>query len=449
MAGFPAVQGARVKALLLVLALLFGGPAAAVEAPAPEAPEDWALHGQATFIEQYHPAFRSAYRGPNSLDPGSRGNETVTLTAYAGRRLWDGGEAWADLDMDQGFGLSNTLGVAAFTNGEGSKVGKAVPYLRLHRLFFRQSFDEGGEAKSLESQANQLAGKRTADNVVITLGKFSPTDVFDTNAYAHDPGRDFLNWAIIDAGPWDYAADAWGFSYGAAAEWTFSNWTVRAGLFDLSRVPNGTALTRGFGQYQIDGEVEERFTLLDRDGSIKLLGFASRGRIGDYNDAVALSLVTNHAPDIAAVRIGSWKSGASLNLQQSLTDSLGLFSRFTLNDGSKEGEEFTDMANSIQVGLSLKGESWKRNDDTIGLAVESGGISDIAKRFFAGGGLGILVGDGKLDHYGRENVIEAYYAAKLREGIYTTLDYQFIAHPAYDGDRGPVSVLGIRLHGEF
>jgi high affinity Mn2+ porin len=412
-------------------------------------PEDWAIHGQATFIEQYHPAFRSAYRGANSLDPGSRGNETINLTAYTWARTWEGGEAWADLEMDQGFGLSNTLGVAAFTNGEGSKVGKAVPYLRLHRLFFRQSFDLGGEAKDLDSEANQLAGSRTTDNLVLTLGKFSPGDVFDTNDYAHDPMHDFLNWAVIDAGPWDYAADAWGYSYGGTAEWSFSDWTLRGGLFDLSRIPNGAELTRGFGQYQLDGEVERRITLLGRDGKIKLLGFASRGQIGDYNDAVALALATHRTADISQVRRGAWKTGVSLNLQQALSDDLGFFLRATTNDGSKEGEEFTDMANSVSGGLSLNGASWERKDDTIGLAIETGGISTSARRFFALGGLGILIGDGRLDHYDRENIVETYYAAKLWDGISTSLDYQFIANPAYNADRGPASVFGLRLHGEF
>ena len=428
---------------ILVLCLLV--PSAAFAADA----EDWAIHGQATGIEQYHPAFRSLYRGTNSLDPGSRGNETVNLTAYAGARLWDGGEAWADLEMDQGFGLSNTLGVAAFTNGEGSKVGKAVPYLRLHRLFFRQSFDLGGDAKDLESQANQLAGSRTEDNLVLTLGKFSPGDVFDTNDYAHDPMHDFLNWAVIDAGPWDYAADAWGYSYGGAAEWSFSRWSLRAGLFDLSRVPNGTELTRGFGQYQLDAEAERRVTLFGRDGKIKLLGFASRGRIGDYNDAVNLALVTRRPAEIASVRRGSWKAGVSLNIQQALSDELGFFLRATTNDGGKEGEEFTDMANSVSGGFSLKGTLWDRKDDTVGLAIETGGISASARRFFVLGGLGILIGEGRLDHYDRENVVEAYYAAKVRDGIQATLDYQFIANPAYNADRGPVSVFGARLHAEF
>src|ERR1019366_6801859 len=272
-----------------------------------------------------------------SLDPGSRGDETVNVTGYAGARLWDGGEAWANLEMDQGFGLSDTLGLAAFPNGEGSKVGKAIPYLRLHRFFFRQSFDLGGESNSVDRKANQMGGDSTADNVVITVGKFSPTDVFDVNDYAHDAAHDFLNWAVIDAGPWDYAADAWGYSYGTAVEWTFAQSTLRGGLFDLSRIPNGTELTRGFGQYQLDAEAEERFTLLGRDGKIKVLGFASRGRLGDYSDAVALALATHQPADISAVRRGSWKSGISVNTQQALSDDMGIFAGATLDGGSMEG----------------------------------------------------------------------------------------------------------------
>lgn len=426
----------------LIWTLLLTGPALAES-------EDWALHGQSTFIEQYHPAFRSPYRGPNSLDPGSRGNETFNVTAYAGARPWDGAEAWADLEMDQGFGLSDTLGVASFPNGQGSKVGKAEPYLRLHRLFLRQSFDLGGDSQEIASAANQLGGSRTADNLIVTLGKFSPTDIFDTNDYAHDPMHDFLSWAVIDAGPWDYAADAWGYSYGGTVEWTVADWTLRGGLFNLSRVPNGTELTRGFGQYQLDGEAEWRVSLLGHGGSIKLLGFASRGRIGDYNDAVARALTNGLAADIAAVRKGAWKSGWSLNIGQGVSEDVGVFARLSLNDGSKEGEEFTDMSSSLLMGASLKGTSWQRPGDTLGLAFETGGISGAAQRFFALGGLGILIGDGRLPHYDRENVVESYYNAALVPGIQAALDYQLVVNPAYNPDRGPVSVLAFRLHGEF
>jgi high affinity Mn2+ porin len=421
----------------------------ATQVDASQQMQNWALYGQATFIEQYHPAFHSSYSGANSLDPASRGNETVNVTAYAGVSLWKGGEAWANLEMDQGFGLSDTLGVAAFTNGEGSKVGQATPYLRLHRLFYRQSFDLGGERTVVERQSNQLGGSRSADNVIITAGKFSPTDIFDTNEYAHDAAHDFLNWAIIDAGPWDFAADAWGYSYGTAIEGTFSETTLRSGLFDISRIPNGTALTRGFGQYQLDVELEERFTLFGGEGKVKILGFATRGELGDYNDAAALSLLTHQPANISAVRRGAWKSGVSLNIQQAISENLGAFARLTLDDGSKEGDDFTDMANSVSIGASVKGTPWGRNGDTVGVAIETGGISRAAQHFFNAGGLGILIGDGALRHYRREDVVEAYYSVNLWKDFQATLDYQFIAHPAYNADRGPVSVFGFRLHAEY
>jgi high affinity Mn2+ porin len=135
----------RNKSILteLVAALCLGLTCAAQAADAVGTAEQWSLHGQMTFVDQYHPAFRAPYSGANSLDPGSRGNETFDATLFLGARLWDGGEVYANPEIDQGFGLSNTLGVAGFPSGEAYKVGKATPYFRLQRLFFRQTFDLG------------------------------------------------------------------------------------------------------------------------------------------------------------------------------------------------------------------------------------------------------------------------------------------------------------------
>lgn len=433
----------RVSILLLLTMGIV--PAAASEG----GNEDWAIHGQSTVIVQYHPAFRSPYRGANSMDPGSRGNETVNATAYLGARLWDGAEAWANGEIDQGFGLSDTLGIAAFPNGQGSKVGKSQPYFRLHRLFVRQSFDLGGDVEELAPAANQLGASRTHDNLVITVGKFGAVDVFDANSYAHDPANDFLNWALIDTGSFDYAADAWGYSYGAALEWNTGGWSLRGGLFNLSRIPNGMELTRGFGQYQLDAEVEHRFRISGKDGKARFFVFASRGDFGTYKGAVAFGLAHGFLPDTASVRRGSFRAGMAGNLEQGITDDLGVFLRAGLTDGSREADEFTDIDNSVAAGLSLKGASWARGNDTIGLAFESAGISQSAQRYFAAGGLGILVGDGRLPHYAREDILEAYYSLALINGVALTADYQFAANPAYNSDRGPISVLGLRLHGQF
>ena len=432
--------------MLTAVLVAMAAPSSADDLPAAES---WAIHGQATFVDQYHPAFHSPYRGPNSLDPGSRGNETVDVTLFAGVSPWAGGEAWANVEMDQGFGLSGTFGIAAFPSAEAYKVGSAEPYGRLHRLFFRQTFDLGGDEQAVEGQANQLAGSRTSDNLIITVGKFSVTDIFDNNTYAHDPKGDFLNWAIVDAGGYDYAADAWAYTYGGAAEWSFDNWTLRGGLFDMSKLPNSTELDTNFGQFELVSELERRISLFGHDGKIKLLGFVNRANMGTFTDALALARATDATPNVALVRHFRSRPGGSLNVEQGLTDDLGFFFRASSEDGSKESFEFTDINQSISSGLSLKGTSWERKDDTVGLAFEVAGISKDFRNYLAAGGLGVLVGDGQLPHYSNEVVLETYYDAQLIKGVNVALDYQFIANPGYNPDRGPVSVLGFRLHGEF
>ena len=145
--------------LLLAAGLLSGGawqtcaadePSASTTAATAPDTESWAVHGQSTLVVQYHPAFTSPYRGPQSLDPGSRGNETLDLTLFAGVRLWRGAEFWLNPEMDQGFGLSNTLGVAGFPSAEAYKLGSADPYYKMQRGFLRQTIDLGGDTQTIE-----------------------------------------------------------------------------------------------------------------------------------------------------------------------------------------------------------------------------------------------------------------------------------------------------------
>ena len=434
------------RATLLLLAFLVPGPAKADDA----IPESWAAHAQSTFVAQYHPGFRSPFRGPNSLNPHEEARESFDITLYGGVRLWQGAEAWLNPELNQGFGLSNSLGVAGFTNGDTTRVGAANPYPRIPRVFLRQTFDLGGEAEKVEADLNRLAGNQTKDRVVITIGKFSVGDIFDTNQYAHDPRNDFLNWSIISAGSFDYAADAWGYTYGAAAEWYQNWWTVRTGVFNLSRVPNGEALdTQLFDQYQIDQELEERHTIFDQPGKFKVLGFLSHGRMGSYEEATIIALRTGLPADITAVRRGHNKAGVSINLEQQISEDLGFFGRAGWSQGRFEAFEFTDINKTASFGLSLAGNRWNRPDDKVGLAVAINDTSSAAKRFFAAGGLGLLVGDGRLIHAGTENIVETYYNVGAFKKVNFTLDYQFIVNPAYNRDRGPVSVFGFRAHAEF
>lgn len=436
----------RLWLLAFLTVLLVTGPVDAAENEG----EDWAIHAQSTFVAQYHPGFRSAFRGPNSLDPHEQARETFDLTLYSGIRLWRGAELWVNPEVDQGFGLSNTLGVAGFPSGEAYKVGAAYPYSRIHRVFLRQTINLGGEESKIEAGLNQLAGSQTNNRIVLTVGKFSVVDVFDTNRYAHDPRHDFLNWSIIDAGSFDYAADAWGYTYGAAAEWYQDWWAIRTGLFNLSKIPNSKALdTQVFDQYQFDQEFEERHELLGQPGKFKALGFLSHGRMGSYKEATQLALQTGMPADIAGVRKGHNKFGFSLNLEQQITENFGVFGRAGWSQGRFEAFEFTDINKTVSLGLSLTGKQWDRPTDTVGLAFAVNDASAAAKRFFAAGGLGILVGDGRLIRSGPENIVETYYNFAVFKGAELTLDYQFVNNPAYNRDRGPVSIFALRGHVEF
>ena len=409
--------------------------------------DNFAVHGQTTFLEQYDPPFHSPFTGTNSLIP-NEGRETFDATAFLGWRLWDGAEFWVNPEVDQGFGLSATLGVAGFPSGEAYKVGEAVPYARVPRAFIRQTVDLGGDTEKVDAGANQFSGSQTANRLVFTVGKFAVTDIFDNNKYAHDPKNDFMNWSIIDTGTFDYAADAWGYSYGAAAEWYQGDWTFRGGLFDQSTVPNSSNLDPTFAQFQWVGEIERRYELWGEPGKLAVTGFLTRARMGSFADAIALAATTGGPADITAVRQYTSRGGISLNLEQQVTDELGVFARAGWADGDVEPYDFADIDRTAAAGLSLAGKQWGRPDDNVGVAGVINGITKVHQEFFNVGGLGILVGDGMLPHPGPEQILEAYYELPV-SFFKLTLDYQFIVNPGYNEDRGPVSVISGRMHAQF
>jgi high affinity Mn2+ porin len=416
-----------------------------------EASEDrFAIHGQMTFVEQADDQFHAPYSGLNSLTPG-RGAETLDLTLYLGLRLWSGAEAWINPEIDQGFGLDDTLGVAAFPSGAAYKIGRSHPYWRLPRLFLHQVLNINGPAEAVGADENQFAAQRSANRWEFTLGKFAVTDVFDANDYAHDPRRDFLNWSALDPGTLDYAADAWGYTLGGAAEWYQGAWTARAGLFDLSDVPNSEVLEPGFHEYQLLGELERRYQLGSLMGKVLVTLFDSHGRMALLDEAIARAQSTGENINDALVSVRQYRdrSGLSANLQQRLTDDLGLFVRAGKAAGNVEVYEFTESDQSLSAGVSLKGTHWGRPPDTWGLVAMQNQISGTRERYLNAGGLGLLIGDGRLTHPGPEQVLETYYAYAPAPWGQLTLDYQYVVNPGYNSDRGPVSIIALRVHAQF
>jgi high affinity Mn2+ porin len=224
---------------------------------------------------------------------------------------------------------------------------------------------------------------------------------------------------------------------------------LRFGVFDLSNVPNSPHLDPGLHEFQYDFEAEKSHEIGGQPGKLRFTAFDSRGRMGLLNQAVDLAASTGTPVDIASVRRYRDRFGAGLDLEQQLAAELGMFARIGKAAGNVEAYEFTDIDRTLSAGLSLQGGRWGRRDDSVGLAAIQNGISAARERYLNAGGLGILVGDGKLPHRGPEKIVETYYSIAVLRYAHLTLDYQYIGNPAYNSDRGPVSVFAVRVHTQF
>lgn len=406
----------------------------------------WEIHGQTTYLPQGYPGFRAPYTGTNSFTPARQAQATWSNSLYLNARLWEGGEVYYNPELLQGFGLNDTVGAAGFPNGEAQKSNFPYPHYNTSRLYVRQTFGFGGEQEELASGQQQLAGKVDVSRLTLQAGKFSVGDVFDGNSYAKDTRRDFINWSIWAPGAFDYAADRLGLTYGVTAELNQKNWALRGGYFMIGAVSNSNNFdTQVFRRGQYVAELETRYQLFSRPGKLRTIGWVSSANSGSYRETLndpALNL------DIALTRTGRLKYGYVFSVEQAITDDIGLFGRWSWNNGATEIMSFTDIDASLSLGTSIKGARWGRPDDTIGIAGAINALSRDHRDFIAAGGLGVLIGDGQLN-YRKERILETYYSYALTKQLTLTADYQFITNPAFNADRGPVHVFSGRFHGEF
>ena len=416
--------------------------------PWPIARDNWNVHGQFTFIEQGYPAFHSPYEGANSLSGANQAKNTVSATAFVGYRPWDGTDIYIDPEITQGAGLSDTLGVAAFPNTEAQKAAFPMPRIDMARVYVQQTFGLGGEQETIEDGPNQIAGTKDISRLTITAGRFAVTDFFDNNAYANDGRTQFLNWQLFCCGAYDWTMDVVSYTWGAMAELNQKFWAFRAGYFLVPVVSNVDDYDMNFPDGEYIGELELRYSLFSQPGKLRLMAWTNRANMGSYAAALAKSITTPNYPDITLVRQVRTNYGFNANLEQAITGDLGVFARASWSPGLDEIIGWTDCDESLSAGAQLKGTSWGRGNDKVGVAGVIEGLSAEARAYFAAGGLGILVGDGALN-YRPEKVLETYYSYSLNKWSSLTFDYQFVDDPAYNADRGPVHIFAGRYHAEF
>ncbi|MBS1917173.1 MAG: carbohydrate porin [Bacteroidetes bacterium] len=416
----------------------------------------WSFHFQLTVISQAHSGFNAKYSGTNSLaDSVELGATSITSTLFIGRKLWKGAAFYVNPELSGGRGLSYAVGVAGALNGETYRIGDPAPVVSIARAYLQQNIAIGNDDDNIDDAVNQVSGKIPSKRITISAGKFSMSDFYDKNSYSHDPRTQFLNWSLMSNGAWDYPANTKGYTFGIVAELIQPNWAIRLSSVAVPKIANHPEMEYRFGKAHSEtAEFEHKISINKKPGTVRLLFSYTASRAPSYqqgmtalanNDTTLLKVISGNAEGNV---FGGKKTGICLNAEQELTNDIGIFLRGGWNDGKHVTWAFTEIDQTAHIGFSLKGARWKRKEDVAGVAYVINGISADHRAFLKAGGYGFIIGDGNLN-YAHEQVVELYYNCKLFNNFTVGLDYQFVNHPAYNKDRGPVHVFGIRGHVEF
>jgi hypothetical protein len=433
--------------------------------------ESWNAYGQFTYISSWKPPFPAPYTNANgsinSLLPGAERSFTGTATLFLGLRLWQGGEAYFAPEVigERPFSQLHGLG-GAIQNFELQKTGVETPQVYRSRAFLRQTIDLGGAPVERRSDALQLGGTVSSRRLVLTLGNFTILDSFDKNTFTADARQQFVNMSFMTYAAWDFASDARGYSWGGTVELDYDDWAIRFGRITPPQNPNQLPVTFQLDRYYGDQlEVEHDHKLFGRDGAVRLLAYRNREFMGRFDEAIAVwradpaknaAACTSFnygsgnagAPDLCWVRKPNVKVGIGIDLEQHLTDDAGVFFRGMFSDGETEVQAYTSSDRSISFGALAKGSAWNRPADVTGIGASIGWISQAHADYLRLGGIDGFVGDGRLNQ-AAEIGFEVFYSFNFLEAFWLTADYQRIANPAFNADRGPVDVFGLRIHAQY
>ena len=418
--------------------------------PHPETDRLW-ISGQANFISQWHPEFHSPYQGRNSLPPEAQNATSRVLTLYTGFRLKDTTEFLCDVQETGGHGIGEALGLAGFTNLDvvrNPTLSKA-PYLA--RLLWHQIIPLSAEKISADRTPFSLFSQLPERRIEIRFGKLSLADFFDVNTYGSDSNFQFMNWTLTNNGAYDYAADTRGFTFAALVEYHGAHWAGRFAEALMPKVANGIHLDADLLRAHSENiEIELHRAVVHEEGTLRLLAYVNHANMGSYRQAVHDFLVRlTPVPDITAHPLQTTiKYGFGVNLEQPLNNWVGAFARWGWNEGRHESFAYTEVDGTLQGGVAASGNRWGRAYDRAAIGFISNGISGDHQEYLRLGGLGFLLGDGRLN-YRRENIVETYYTLHVWRGLYPSFDFQRVQNPGYNRDRGPVLAIALRLHLEF
>jgi hypothetical protein len=419
------------------------------------------IAGQANIIFQAHGPFHSPYEGVNSLLSRGEYKPSLVGTLFLGLQLHHNPryntDAIFDLESTGGRGISEALGLAGFTNLDvvrNPNLG-SVPYIA--RVQLHQTIGFTSKLVPVTRTPFSLATEAPERRLELHVGKMGVPDFFDLNSIGTDSHLQFLNWTSDNNGAWDYSADTRGYTYGVVAEYDDKDWSARYALALMPTVANGIDLEwnlrRASGQ---NWEFELRKPLLgtllpaDRKGVVRVLSYVNHAHMGLYRDANKAFLAGEGTRPVIqnSETYGAVKYGFGLNAEQELTSNLRVFTRVGWNEGQHESFAYTEVDQTVEFGGDYSGRAWSRPCDKLGVTFVSNAIKKDHQDYLKLGGLGFLLGDGKLN-YAREDILEGYYNVHSWRGIYYALDLQYIDHPGYNKDRGPVLVESVRMHVDF
>lgn len=419
------------------------------------------IAGQTNIIFQAHGPFHSPYQGVNSLLSHGEYKTSLLGTLFLGMQIRRDPKTDTDVIFDVessgGRGISEALGLAGFTNLDVVRNPNLGPTPYIARVQLHQTI--GFTSKLVDSDRTpfSLATQVPERRLDLRVGKMSLPDFFDINNIGSDSHLQFLNWTVDNNGAWDYAADTRGYTYAAIAEYDDKGWSARYAVALMPTVANGIDLVWNLRQasgqnmeFELDKPLLGSLLNPDRKGVIRVLSYVNHAHMGLYRDAVNAYLNGDASkPDIESVeKYGAVKYGFGLNLEQDLTTDLRVFGRFGWNEGQHESFAYTEVDQTIEFGGDYSGRGWSRPYDKIGVTFVSNAIKKDHQNYLRYGGLGFLLGDGNLN-YAREDILEGYYNLHAWRGVYYALDMQYIDHPGYNQDRGPVLVESVRMHVDF